>query len=96
MGPGSLELLEYASLKEIVGRHISSAAARRLLDELAPSTDRAALEAALPHPQSPAKLTLAPRIVAKPRNKPRRNFIAVSSKKTNLVGHSAGTTQGGL
>ena len=47
MGPGSLELLEYASLKEIVGRHISSAAARRLLDDLAPSTDRGALEEAL-------------------------------------------------
>ncbi len=44
MGPGSLELLEYASLKEIVGRHISTAAARRLLDDLTPSTNREALE----------------------------------------------------
>jgi DNA mismatch repair protein MutS2 len=47
MGPGSLELLEYASLKELVGRHISSAAARRLLDDLTPSTHREALEHAL-------------------------------------------------
>lgn len=47
MGPGSLELLEYAALKGIVGRNVSTTTARRLLDELTPSTDRALLESAL-------------------------------------------------
>ena len=47
MGPASLELLEYASLKEIVGRNVSTGPARRLLEALGPSTDREELEAAL-------------------------------------------------
>jgi len=44
METSSLELLEYAELKAIIGRQISTNAARRILDELAPSTDVAALE----------------------------------------------------
>ena len=47
MGPASLELLEYASLKEIVGRNVSTGPARRLLEALGPSVDREELEAAL-------------------------------------------------
>ncbi len=43
METSSLELLEFAELKAIVGRNISSNPARRLLDGLAPSTDVAAL-----------------------------------------------------
>ncbi|MFN0101082.1 MAG: endonuclease MutS2 [Bryobacteraceae bacterium] len=46
METSSLELLEYGELKAIIGRHISSSPARRILDELAPSTDLAALEEA--------------------------------------------------
>lgn len=47
MGPASLELLEYAALKQIVGRNVSTTAAHRLLEALEPSTDQAELEAAL-------------------------------------------------
>ena len=39
METSSLELLEYAELKSIIGRQISSNPARRILEELAPSTD---------------------------------------------------------
>ena len=40
----SLEALEYDHLKELVGRYVSNAAGRELLDSLRPSTDRALLE----------------------------------------------------
>jgi len=43
METSSLELLEYAELKAIIGRQISSNPARRILNELLPSTDAAAL-----------------------------------------------------
>jgi len=46
MQQSSLELLEYDELKALIARQISSAAARRLLDRLEPSTDRRALETA--------------------------------------------------
>jgi DNA mismatch repair protein MutS2 len=46
MEQSSLEVLEFAELKSIIGRQIASHPARRLLDALEPSTDRAALEAA--------------------------------------------------
>ncbi|HEU0124094.1 MAG TPA: endonuclease MutS2 [Bryobacteraceae bacterium] len=44
METSSFELLEYASLKAIIGRQISSNVARRILEELMPSTDVAELE----------------------------------------------------
>jgi DNA mismatch repair protein MutS2 len=46
METSSLELLEYPELKELIGRQISSNPARRILDELEPSTDVAELEKA--------------------------------------------------
>lgn len=46
METSSLELLEYDGLKAIIARQISSAPARRILEELAPSDDLPALEAA--------------------------------------------------
>ena len=46
METSSLELLEYAELKAIIGRQISSNPARRILEELLPSTDVAALNEA--------------------------------------------------
>ena len=46
METSSLELLEYAELKAIIGRQISSNPARRILDELMPSTHVAALNEA--------------------------------------------------
>ncbi len=47
MNAASLELLEYATLKSLVGRSVASEGGRRLLAETAPSTDRAAVEAQL-------------------------------------------------
>jgi len=46
METSSLELLEYAELKAIIGRQISSNPARRILDDLLPSTDLEALNVA--------------------------------------------------
>lgn len=46
MDTSSFELLEYAELKAIIGRQISSSQARRILDELEPSTDVEALNEA--------------------------------------------------
>jgi DNA mismatch repair protein MutS2 len=46
METSSLDLLEYPELKELIGRQISSSAARRILDGLEPSTDVAELEKA--------------------------------------------------
>jgi len=46
METSSLELLEYAELKAIIGRQISSNPARRILEELTPTTDAAALNEA--------------------------------------------------
>jgi DNA mismatch repair protein MutS2 len=46
METSSLELLEYPELKAIIGRQISSNPARRILHELAPSIDAAALNEA--------------------------------------------------
>ncbi|MBI2687812.1 MAG: endonuclease MutS2 [Acidobacteria bacterium] len=46
MESSSLELLEYAELKAIIARQISSSPARRILEELEPATDLAALEEA--------------------------------------------------
>lgn len=46
METSSFELLEYAELKAIIGRQISSNPARRILEELEPSTDVEALTAA--------------------------------------------------
>jgi len=43
METSSFELLEYAELKAIIGRQISSNQARRILEELIPSTDVEAL-----------------------------------------------------
>ena len=40
----SLEALEYGRLKELVGRYVTNAAGRELLEGLRPSTDRALLE----------------------------------------------------
>ena len=37
----SLEALEYGRLKELVGRYVTNAAGRELLEGLRPSTDRA-------------------------------------------------------
>jgi DNA mismatch repair protein MutS2 len=47
MNAASLELLEYAALKSLIGRSVSSEGGRRLLAETAPATDRAAIEAQL-------------------------------------------------
>lgn len=44
MNAESLELLEYERLRALVGRYIGSEAGRRLLDQVEPSTDRAALD----------------------------------------------------
>ncbi len=43
----SAEILEYESLRELIGRYISSPLGRRELDAIEPSSDRATLEAAL-------------------------------------------------
>jgi len=47
MNAESLALLEYESLKSLVRRYVASDGGRRLLDEIQPSTDRAAAEAAI-------------------------------------------------
>ncbi len=47
MNAASLELLEYAALKSLVGRSVASEGGKRLLEETEPSTDRAAIEARL-------------------------------------------------
>jgi DNA mismatch repair protein MutS2 len=47
MNAESLDLLEYGRLKEVTARYAGSEAGRRLLLEAEPSTERAALEAAL-------------------------------------------------
>src|SRR6187402_1013126 len=46
METSSLELLEYAELKAIIGRQIGSTPARRILADLLPSTDVEALNEA--------------------------------------------------
>lgn len=43
----SQELLEYEGLRAVVGRYVSSAAGRRELEAMQPTTDRTALEASL-------------------------------------------------
>ncbi len=47
MNAASLELLEYAALKSLVGRSVASEGGNRVLEETGPSTDRAAIEAQL-------------------------------------------------
>ncbi len=47
MNAESLELLEYGRLRDLAARYAGSAAGRKLLSSAEPSTDRAALEAAL-------------------------------------------------